>query len=182
MPMSERFPALALCVVATAGLLFSPVPGRAMSKCLERDGRCMAVTVNGQTVVKLSKRTKAILKDLQAAASYVEGHEMRETRYEVPLPIRGPLEVAADRSADSGDWFGEGRTFDIQVVPLDQVDLQSTQQVAAADGVSVNGAAPLVVQNVLAGNRLPPGRYLLVIDLRGRGNWDRMTLYVQVEE
>ena len=35
---------------------------------------------------------------------------MRQTRYEVPLPIRGPLEVTADRSADSGDWFGEGRS------------------------------------------------------------------------
>lgn len=180
--MIERFPALAACVLATAGLLAPAAPARAMSKCLERDGRCMAVTVNGQTAVKLSKRTKAILKDLQAAVSYVEGHEMRETRYEVPLPIRGPLEVTADRSADSGDWFGEGRSFDAKVVPLDQVDLESTRQVAAAEGVKVDGAAPLVVQNVLASNRLPPGRYLLVIDLRGRGNWDRMTLYVQVEE
>jgi hypothetical protein len=182
MPMSERLPALAVCVVATVGLLASPAPGRAMSKCLERDGRCMAVTVNGQKTVKLSKRTKAILKDLQTAVSYVEGHDMRETRYEVPLAIRGPLEVTADRSADSGDWFGEGRSFETTVVPLDQVDLKSTQQVAPADGVSVGGSAPLVVQNVLAGNRLPPGRYLLRINLSGRGNWDRMTLYVQVEE
>jgi hypothetical protein len=180
--MSDRFPALAVCAVATAGLLASAAPGRAMSKCLERDGRCMAVTVNGQTAVKLSKRTKGILKDLQASVSYGEAYEMRETRYEVPLPIRGPLEITADRSADSGDWFGEGRSFDTTVVPLDQVDLQSTQQVAAAEGVKVDGAAPLVVQNVLAGNRLPPGRYLLVIDVRGRGNWDRMRLYVQVEE
>lgn len=180
--MTKRSSALAVCVAATAGLLASAVPGRAMSKCLERDGRCMAVTVNGQKAVKVSKRTKGLLKDMAAAVSYVEGHEMRETRYEIPLPIRGPVEITADRSADSGDWFGDGRAFDTKVVPLDQVDLQSTQQVAAADGVSVGGAAPLVVQNVLAGNRLPPARYVFVIDLRGRGNWDRMYLYVQVEE
>jgi hypothetical protein len=110
MPMRNRFPALAVWVMATAGLLATPAPGRAMSKCLERDGRCMTVTINGQAVVKLSKRTKAMLKDLQAAVSYVDGHDMRETRYEVPLPIRGPLQVTADRSPDSGDWFGEGRT------------------------------------------------------------------------
>jgi hypothetical protein len=180
--MSERFPALAVCVVATVGLLAGASPGHAMSKCLERDGRCMAVTVNGQAVVKLSKRTKAMLKDLQAAVSYVEGDDMRQTRYEVPLPIRGPLQVAADRSPDSGDWFGEGRTVRTLVRPLDQVDLKSRQQIAAAEGVSVAGAAPLVVEDVLTDNQLPPGRYVLIIDLNGRGNWDRMTLYVQVEE
>ena len=168
--------------MAVAAVLLSAAPGRAMSKCLERDGRCMAVTVNGQTVVKLSKRTKAMLKDMAGAVSYVEGDDMRSTKYEVPLPIRGPLQVTADRSADSGDWFGEGRTVRTLVRPLDQVDLKSTQQIAAAEGVSVAGAAPLVVENVLAGNQLPPGRYVLIIDLNGRGNWDRMTLYVQVEE
>jgi hypothetical protein len=182
MPMSDRFPALAVCAMATAGLLASTVPARAMSKCLERDGRCMAVTVNGQTAVKLSKRTKAVLKSLESGADRLVAYELGQTRYEAPLPIRGPLELTADRSADSGDWFGEGRSFDTKVVPLDQVDLESTRQVAAADGVRVNGAAPLVVQDVLASNQLPPGRYLLVIDVRGRGNWDRMTLYVQVEE
>jgi hypothetical protein len=62
------------------------------------------------------------------------------------------------------------------------VDLKSRQQIAAAEGVTVAGAAPLVVENVLADNQLPPGRYVLIIDLNGRGNWDRMTLYVQVEE
>ncbi|MET0553368.1 MAG: hypothetical protein ABW221_10045 [Vicinamibacteria bacterium] len=180
--MSERFPALTVCVAATAGLLLSAAPGRAMSKCLERDGRCMTVTVNGQAVVKLSKRTKAMLKDLQAAVSYVDGDDMRQTRYEVPLPIRGPLQVSAERSPDSGDWFGEGRTVRTLVRPLDQVDLKSRQQIAAAEGVSVAGAAPLFVQDVLTDNQLPPGRYVLIIDLNGRGNWDRMTLYVQVEE
>jgi hypothetical protein len=180
--MRNRFPALAVCVVATAGLLATAAPGQAMSKCLERDGRCMAVTINGQKVVKLSKRTKAMLADMQAAVSYVDGDDMRQTRYEVPVPIRGPLQVTADRSPDSGDWFGEGRTVRTLVRPLDQVDLKSRQQIAAAEGVSVAGAAPLVVQDVLADNRLPPGRYVLIIDLNGRGNWDRMTLYLQVEE
>lgn len=180
--MSERFRNLAACAAATVGLLASAAPGRAMSKCLERDGRCMAVTVNGQAAVKLSKRTKAMLKDMAAAVSYVEGDDMRQTRYEVPLPIRGPLVVTADRSADSGDWFGEGRSVRTLVRPLDQVDLKSTRQVATAEGVTVAGSAPLVLQDVLADDRLPPGRYVLIIDLNGHGNWDRMTLYVQVEE
>ena len=107
---------------------------------------------------------------------------MRQTRYEVPLPIRGPLEITADRSADSGDWFGEGRSFETMVVPLDQVDLKTRRELTTADGVRVGGAAPVVAQDVIESNRLPPGRYLLIITLSGRGNWDRMTLYVEVTE
>ena len=107
---------------------------------------------------------------------------MRETRYELPLPIRGPVKVTAERSADSGDRFSDKRRFDTTVVPLDQVDSKTSQQLGTADGVTVGGSAPLVVENVPAGNRLPPGRYLLVIDLNGMRNWDRTTLYVQIEE
>jgi hypothetical protein len=164
------------------GLLAVAADAGAMSKCLERDGRCIAVTVNGQAAVKLSKRTKAILKSLQTDTPREVAYELGETRYEVPLPIRGGLEVTAERSPDSGDWFGDGRTFGTTVRPLDQVDLQTSQQLSTVDGISVGGGTPLVVENVLAGNRLPPGRYLLSITLNGKGNWDRMTLYVQVEE
>jgi hypothetical protein len=167
---------------AFAVLLATAHTATALSKCLERDGRCMAVSVNGQQAVKLSKRTKGLLKDLQPGAPKLTAYEMRQSRYEVPLPIRGPLQVTADRSGDSGDWFGEGRTFETMVVPLDPVDLKTSQQIATADGVSVGGSAPLVVENVLEGNQLPPGRYLLIITLSGSGNWDRMTLYVTVGE
>jgi hypothetical protein len=167
---------------ALAVLLATAHTAAALSKCLERDGRCMAVSVNGQQGVKLSKRTKGLLKDLEPGAPNQTAYEMRQTRYEVPVPIRGPLQIAAERSSDSGDWFGEGRSFETMVVPLDQVDLKATQQLSTADGVRVNGSAPLVVENVLEGNRLPAGRYLLIVTLSGRGNWDRMTLYVEVAE
>jgi hypothetical protein len=163
-------------------LLATAHTAAALSKCLERDGRCMAVSVNGQTAVKLSKRTKALLKGLQPGASKEAAYEMGQTRYEVPQAIRGALAVGAERSTDSGDWFGDGRTFETMVMPLDQVDLKATQQLSTAEGVRVNGSAPLVVENVLEGNRLPPGRYLLTITLSGRGNWDRMTLYVEVAD
>lgn len=163
-------------------VLLAAADAGAMSKCLERDGRCMAVTVNGQQAVKLSKRTKAVLKSLATDADRVAVYELGQARYEVPLPIRGALQVTAERSSDSGDWFGEGRTFETMVRALDQVDLRTSQQLSTDDSVSVGGAAPLVVENVLEGNRLPPGRYLLSITLSGKGNWDRMTLYVQVEE
>lgn len=167
---------------ALAVLLATAHTAAALSECVERDGRCMAVSVNGQQAVKLSKRTKGLLKGLQAGASSQAAYEMRQTRYEVPLPIRGPLQIAADRSSHSGDWFGEGRAFETMVFPLDQVDLTTRRELTTAEGVRVGGDAPVVAQDVIDDNRLPPGRYLLTVTLRGRGNWDRMTLYVEVAE
>lgn len=156
-------------------------PAWAMSKCLERDGRCMAVTVNGQAAQKVSKRTKGLLKGMETLSAEMR-YTVRETRYEVPLPVTGALELKAERSHDSGDWFGDGRSFETMVVPLDQVDLNTRQEVTTSDNVRIGGAAPVVTQNVIEGNTLPPGRYLLRITLSGRGNWDRMTLYVEVGE
>lgn len=171
-PVKTMRVGLALGTVLAAGS-----PAWAMSKCLERDGRCMAVTVNGQSAQKLSKRTKNLLKGLESVS-----YTVRETRYEVAMPVTGALELKAERSNDSGDWFGDGRAFETMVIPLDQVDLNTRQEVTTSDNVRIGGAAPVVTQNVIEGNTLPPGRYLLRITLSGRGNWDRMTLYVEVAE
>jgi hypothetical protein len=68
------------------------------------------------------------------------------------------------------------------VVPLDQVDLDTRRELTTSDNVRIGGAAPVLAKDVIEGNRLPPGRYLLVITLRGQGNWDRMRLYVEVAD
>jgi len=164
--------------VVLVALLLAPAAAEAgMSKCLSREGQCMAVTVNGQKSVKVGKKTKTLLKGLKDVS-----HDVEFTRYELPAPIRGELDVKADRSADSGDWFGEGRRFEALAVPLGKVDLQTHQELTTADNVRVEGAAPIVTQHVLDQNRLPPGRYLLIVTLNGESNWDRQTLFFEVVE
>jgi len=162
--------------LALAVLIAAPAAGVDMH-CVDRDGRCMAVTINGQKPVKLSKSNKKMLAGLKQAREYFS-----DTRYEVPAPIKGELDVKADRSADSKDWFGDGRSFETMVVPLSDVELPTHQQLGTAANVQVEGAAPLTVENVLEGRQLPPGPYLLLVTLSGESNWDRMTLFVQVAE
>jgi hypothetical protein len=43
-------------------------------------------------------------------------------------------------------------------------------------------AAVVTQQTVLEGNRLPPGRYLLVVTLSGSANWDRQVAFFQVAQ
>jgi hypothetical protein len=169
-------------VAVLAGLLLlAAARAEALSKCLERDGRCMAVTVNGQASVKLGKNTKQVLRQMENVSSYEVKYEVKQARYELPAPIRGELDIKADRSKDSGDWFGGSLHFEAMVVPLDDVDLSTRQHVSTAQNVQVEGGAPLVAQEVLDQKRLPPGRYLLVVTLNGDSNWDRQTLYFVVE-
>ena len=35
---------------------------------------------------------------------------------------------------------------------------------------------------MLDGNRLPPGKHLMVVTLRGNSNWDRQVLFFEVAE
>jgi hypothetical protein len=158
-----------------AGLVMAPPAAAVDMYCVDRDGRCMVVTVNGQKAVKLSKANKKALAGMKAARHYVH-----DARYELAAPIRGEIEVKADPSARSRDWFGDNRQIEVMVVPLGDVELRTHQQLTTAENVRIQGGAPLTVQNVLDGNRLPPGLYLLLVTLTGEGNWDRMTLYVQV--
>lgn len=162
-----------VCLAALAA-----VPAAAVDMhCVDRDGRCMAVSVNGQRPVKLAKATKKMLAGMPSARDY-----LYDARYELSAPVRGELAVEADRSADSKDWFGEHRGFEVMVVPLADVELKTHQQLGAAQGVQVEGETPLTVENVLEGHRLPPGPYFLLVTLRGDANWDRMTLFMRVEE
>ncbi len=168
----------------SVGLLaaaLGPLPAAAEDMhCVDRDGRCMTVTVNGQKAVKLDKATKKLLAGVKGGI-LLRDH-VSEARYQIPMPIRGDLDVKADRSADAKDWFGENRDFEVRVVPLADVALETHRQVGTAGNLSIGGSAPLTLENVLESKRLPPGPYLLVVSLRGDSNWDRMTLYVQVAE
>lgn len=170
---------LSLCAALLALL---PAAGAAAldMRCVQRDGRCMAVTVNGQKAVKIGKATKKQLAGMNLRGAELR-HHVSETRYELTGPVRGALDVQADRSADSKDWFGEGRSFEVMVVPLSDVELKTREQVGRAEGVSAGGSAPLTIESVLESDRLPPGPYLLVVRLSGDENWDRMTLFVRVE-
>jgi hypothetical protein len=166
-----------LALVAGALLVAPASPVAAVNmKCIDRDGRCIVVTVNGQRNVKLSKATKKLLVDLKRVS-----HWVADVRYELPAPIQGELDVKADQTREAGDWFGEGREAEVKVIPLDDVDLQTHSEVTTADKVRVGGAAPLVQQHVLEQSTLPPGRYLLAVTLTGQDNWDRQVLYFQVK-
>jgi hypothetical protein len=144
-------------------------------KCSERDGRCVMVQVNGQTSVALTKQTKKALEGVKAM--YVS-----QTRFELTTPVRGDIDVRAVGAPGADAWFGDLGSLDVTVIPLQKVDVKTRQEQTTNESVRVGGAPMVTEQSVLEGNRLPPGRYLLVVTLRGSANWDRQVLFFQVAD
>ena len=81
---------LGTLLVLTAALAHA---GEKFPKCFDanREGHCVAVRVNGQSTVGMTKKTK---KALEARGSLNFGN--CDARHEVPLPVRGDLDLRFD--------------------------------------------------------------------------------------
>ena len=161
----------------TGLIVLSPSISMAGSKCFPREGHCVAVEVNGQASTKLAKSTKKLLKGMEDLHFYVD-----DTLYELREPLRGELEIRADGVKGSETWFGKELEVEASVIPLQQVELKTHREQATDSTVQIGGSDAAVEQNRLKKNRLPAGRYLLVVRLKGRDNWDRQVLYFEVAD
>ena len=147
-------------------------------KCFDasRDGHCVAVSVNGQKTVRLTKKTKKVLESLGGLKP-----GGGDTRYEVPQPIRGALDLQADWLPEAVAYFGAPPEVSIHVLPLEGQDLETRPELSTAPSVRAGGSAVVTRADVIQSDRLPPGKYVLTVTVSGaKQNWDRQTLFVQV--
>ena len=147
-------------------------------KCFNasRDGHCSAVQINGQKTVRLTKKTKKMLEQLGALK-----FGQFETHYEVPQPVRGELALQVDWIPQAVAYFGAPPQVSVLVRPLEGQNLETRPELATASSVRAGGSAVVTQADVVQGNRLPPGKYLLQIRLSGsKQNWEQQTLFVQV--
>ena len=173
---------LSACAVAiTFGI---PPPATAGPKCFPREGHCIVVEVNGQPSIKLTGKTKKLLRDVEKASeSAIVSHDVKETRYELSAPVRGTFAVKANMVKGADAWFGAAvPDVDVMVLPLQRVQLDTSREQTRDETVRLGGAAAVTEANVLKANRLPPGAYLMFVALRGPKNWDRQTLFFWVEK
>lgn len=154
--------------------------GEKLPKCFsgDRDGHCIAVEINGQKTIRLTKPTKKMLEPLGGLRSGGDN-----TRYEAPQPVRGALDVRATWLPEAVPYFGAPPSVTVHVEPLEGQELATRPELSTDSSVQAGGSAVVTQANVIESNRLPPGKYLLSVTLSGaRKNWDRQTFYVQVVE
>ena len=147
-------------------------------KCFKaaREGHCSAVQINGQRTVRLTKNTKKMLEPLRGLK-----FGQFETRYEVPQPVRGALALHADWIPEAVAYFGAPPQVSVLVRPLEGQNLETRPELSTASSVRAGGSAAVTQADVVQGNRLPPGKYLLQIRLSGsKQNWEQQTLFIHV--
>ena len=170
------FPTLLVLAAATSAYSEEKFP-----KCFsaDRDGHCVAAKVNGQGTVRMTKKTK---KDLEARAGTLSFGNC-DVRYEVPAPIRGDLQLSYDWIPEAAGYFGSPPEVAVHVYPLEGQSLETHPELSTVDSVRAGGSAVVTQSDVVEGNRLPPGKYVLTGRVSGsRRNWDCHSFVVQVAE
>jgi hypothetical protein len=143
-----------------------------------REGHCVAARVNGQSTVRLTKKTK---KALEARGSLNYGN--CDVRYEVPLPVRGDLQLSYDWIPEAAGYFGAPPEVQVNVYPLEGQRLDTRSEISSAPSVRAGGSAVATQADVVQGNRLPPGKYVLTGRISGSlRNWDCHSYFLQVAE
>ena len=102
--------------------------------------------VNGQQTVRLTKNTKKMLEPLGGLKTLGT-----ETKYEVPQPIRGALELRADWLPEAVAYFGAQPEVSVHVLPLEGQNLDTRRELSTAPSVQVGGSAVVTQADVVKG-------------------------------
>lgn len=157
--------------------------GQKPPKCFDDafEGHCVAAEVNGQKTVRMTKQTRKLLKESGAQGSRPFGN--CSAHYEVPLPVRGALDLRFAWLPEAVGYFGSGTEASVHVYPLEGQSLETHPEIAAAPSVRAGGSAVVTQADVIEGNRLPPGKYVLTARVSGSVHgWDCHGFFVQVAE
>lgn len=145
------------------------------------EGHCVTADVNGQKTVRMTKKTKKLLKEFDARGSRPFGN--CSAHYEVPSPIRGGLELRFAWLPEAVAHFGPGAEALVHVYPLEGQSLDTRPELSTAQSVRAGGSSVVTQSDVIDSNRLPPGKYVLTARVSGsRRGWDCHGFVVQVAE
>ena len=145
------------------------------------EGHCVTAEVNGQKTVRMTKKTKKLLKEFDALGSRPFGN--CSAHYEVPSPIRGGLDLRFAWLPEAVAHFGAGAEALVHVYPLEGQSLDTRPELSTAQSVRAGGSSVVTQADVIDSNRLPPGKYVLTARVSGsRLGWDCHGFVVQVAE
>lgn len=168
---------LGTLLVLTAGAADA---GDKFPRCFkaDRDGHCVAARVNGQSTVRMTKKVKNLLKP-RGGVSFGNC----DAHYEVPLPIRGDLDLHYEWLPEAVGYFGSPPDVLVHVYPLEGQSLDTRPELSTAPSVQVGGSAVVTQSDVIQGNRLPPGKYVVTSRVSGsKQNWDCHSFFLEVAE
>jgi hypothetical protein len=167
-----------LCIFLLVGITGCSVrSGGAGDPCLHRNGDCFDAAINGRKIVPLRSSLTGYESYLNASGKA----DLKQTRWEIEAPVDGDIALEVAFNEKTGGWFGPTAQAELMVMPLQPTALNVRTGIRQANNVNVEGRPLMVQENVLTDSRLPPGKYIFIITLRGPQNWDRKHIFAIVK-
>jgi hypothetical protein len=149
--------------------------------CSDRIGRCFEAQIGGYWATAIADvgEFETLRQLLQAT-----GERVGDVYWSVdePLTKTSALDVFV-RTNDMGrDFLGALRIEepDVTIFSLDDQWLDVIPEMVPSRTVFVNDSPMMLLQDILAQDYLPPGRYALAIEFHGKKNWDRKWVFIKV--
>ena len=156
-------------------------PGDRSMLCINRNGVCVEVTVDGQPTQPIGKADRERILHLP---------DMKEVCYQLAAPVSAAFRVQARGGGLKPDFIGPVESLGVQMVPIDDYDPEYDHnriEPLHEFGVDADGYRDGTWQlkrsdhfNTSKGP-LKAGEYVVVIRVHGRDNWDKQEVLLRVD-
>lgn len=163
------------------GLMDDCKPDRGSLKCINRNGVCVEVTIDGQATRSIEHAQRERILRLPG---------MSDVCWQVAAPVSAEFRVQARGGGVKPDFIGPVESLGVLVVPIEDYDPEFDgnridplhEFGVEADGYR-DGTWQLRRRSVFAtgSGPLSAGEYVVVIRVHGRDNWDKQEVLLRVD-
>ena len=143
-------------------------------ECVDRNGHCVAVTIDGKPTVPLTDET---------IAARVHGIKHGEdVCWQLTQPVSTQFRVTAGMGGLYPKFIGTLEQVQVNLYRLEDYDPKVDSRLDSINGVDMRAdGAPAGTWQLHSERPLPAGEYVAVFRVHGSGNWDRQAVLLKLD-
>jgi len=143
-------------------------------ECVDRNGHCVSVTIDGQPTVALT--------DEKVAARVHAIKHGEDVCWQLSQPVSTQFRLSAAMGGLYPKFIGSLERVLVNLYHLDDYDPKVDSRLDALNGVEMEAdGLPTGTWHLRSQRPLPPGEYVAVFRLQGSGNWDRQAVLLKLD-
>ena len=142
--------------------------------CVDRNGHCVSVTIDGKPTVALT--------DEKVAARVHAIKHGEDVCWQMTDPVSTQFRVIAGMGGIVPKFVGTLERVQVNLYSLDDYDPKVDSRLDSLNGVELKAdGAPSGTWQLRAERPLPAGEYVAVFRVYGAGNWDRQAVLLRLD-
>jgi hypothetical protein len=143
-------------------------------ECVDRNGHCVSVTLDGKPTVPLT--------DEKVAARVHAIKHGEDVCWQMTQPVSAQFRLTATMGGLYPKFIGNLERVLVNLYSLDDYDPKVDSRLDSLNGVEMRAdAAPTGTWQLHSPRPLPAGEYVAVFRLQGSGNWDRQAVLLRLD-